>query len=129
MKVPASLHTRIEVLLLLSPPLLGVVLGGVVAQLVVAPRFGGDEGDVQTGLALGGVAIGVLGAICVQSLRVWRGAHTDFPRLFRAAPVSALLFFFVGLALATNTLREKSVERSRLGPMRDYATGTPSDPE
>jgi len=101
-RLPAVVHGRVQTLLLLGPPAFGVALGGALVGLVrlLAGEPEPDSHAFVVTLSIAGVAAAALAFFLIGAVRVRRGAHTYFPRLWRSVPWTAAGGLLFGLVAA-----------------------------
>lgn len=98
MRVPEWARPRLLVILLFFPFPAGAVLAAVLRIVVRWALWHVPLGplDAEVGLPLAAVLGIPLGAMLERSVKVWRGAESDYRLAFRLAPFTALAGALVG---------------------------------
>ena len=102
MRLPEVVHARVQALILIGPPIFATSLAGMLVGLARKLKVEPDAPalDFVVLLSIGGACAIALGVFLVGAARVRRGAHTHFPRLWRAIPWTAAGGFLFGLITA-----------------------------
>jgi hypothetical protein len=102
-RVMDILEPRLMTILLILPPTLGAILGGVAvtAYRRLTGQLKAQISQDYVTLGLGIFCTCGLGVILFLSARVYRGATTRFPRLLRIAPFGVAAGLIFGTVVAS----------------------------
>src|SRR5262249_10777638 len=96
------LAARKMTLLILTPPTFGIVFGGVLIAIWRAYNEPPSDSvpDLNVSWVMGALSLALLFGLCLRSLFVRRGSKTQFPKLWRLVPYTALAGILFGLVIA-----------------------------